>query len=363
MQERQFDEASLNSASHAPVQTPLNLVPELKLVAPVSPHQQIPTSQHVLALARQGERTSRAQREQTILQLQRLYGNRQTQRLLALARQRDALDDRASRPSGAAPSVEIQRVCMECDEKKKGEVQRKPLPNPSNSDFESKRISMEPTDCPSESTTGDVFALISDPAGGPGGFEDAGDQLGVEPLRMGNQTVMRTGAPDAGAAVGCAHPVNFTLGAAHDSGPDAIQVPISWDSSTGNLADLGNCTIREVVNYDAIPNPPFLWNPPNPTILSVPGSAGVAQDTHSYPPGLRAGITDPRAAGTMVAHQVYQFRCTGPGCSGGWEDLPGQNYTITRHVFPQYVRPNPWRYQITKTGVANGSREVEVPEP
>jgi hypothetical protein len=167
----------------------------------------------------------------------------------------------------------------------------------------------------------------------------------------------------AGGGAACAHPINFALGAAHDSGPDAIQIPITWDSSTGNLADLGNCTLREVVNYDPIPNPPFLWNPPNPTILTVPGTSGVAQDTHSYPPGLRTGITDPRVQGTMVAHQVYQCKCTGAGCTGAWETIPGQTYTITREVFPEFVWLNPWRYRITKTGVANGSREVEVPPP
>ena len=75
---------------------------------------------------------------------------------------------------------------------------------------------------------------------------------------------------------------------------------------------------------------------------------------------------EPRQSGTAVAHQQYQFRCTGPGCSGNWEDFPGQAYTITREVYPQFVRLNPWRYRITKDGVGNlfhYSREVAVPEP
>jgi hypothetical protein len=159
--------------------------------------------------------------------------------------------------------------------------------------------------------------------------------------------------------------VNWTHTNPRDFGPDAIRIDISWGSSTGSLADLGNCTVREVVSYDAIPNPPFLWNPPNPTILTVPGTAGAGMDTHSYPPGLQTGITNPREAGTMVAHQVYQFRCTGPGCSGTWTNIPGQAYTITRKVFPQYVWTNPWRYEITKIGGAgfSYSRQVEVPTP
>jgi hypothetical protein len=173
-------------------------------------------------------------------------------------------------------------------------------------------------------------------------------------------------APIAGVATPCTQPINWTHSGGTDVGECSIEIPISWESSTGNLADLTDCTVREVVRYDPIPNPPFIWNPPNPTILEVPGVDGAAQDTHSYPPGLRNGISNPRVAGTATAHQVYQFRCTGPGCSGNWEDFPNQRYTITREVFAQYVRLNPWRYRITKTGVGNTfsySRECEIPEP
>jgi hypothetical protein len=121
-----------------------------------------------------------------------------------------------------------------------------------------------------------------------------------------------------------------------------------------------------VVRYDAIPNPPFIWNPPNPTILTVPGMDGAAQDTHSYPPGLATGIASPRVQGTATAHQVYEYQCTGPGCSGGWTGFPGQTYDIVREVFPVYVYVNPWRYRITKTGTGAGntfsySREVPIP--
>ncbi|MBZ0303811.1 MAG: DUF4157 domain-containing protein [Anaerolineae bacterium] len=171
------------------------------------------------------------------------------------------------------------------------------------------------------------------------------------------------------AAPVCARPINWVHGpGAADHGADAIQINITWQSSTGNLADLSNCQVREVVNYDPIPNPPFIWNPPNPTILTVAGTAGAGQDTHSYPPGLKTGITNPRTDGTAVAHQVYQWRCTGTGCSGSWTDFPGESYDITREVFPEFVRLNPWRYRVTKQGTGTGntfnySRDVEIPEP
>jgi hypothetical protein len=173
--------------------------------------------------------------------------------------------------------------------------------------------------------------------------------------------------PAAPAPAACAHPVNWTHGpGAVDHGADGIRIQIAWGSSTGRLADLGNCTVREVVRYDPIPNPPFLWNPPNPTILTVPARLGGGQDTHSYPPGLQNGITNPRVAGTMIARQQYQYQCTGPGCSGTWIDFPNEAYTMTREVFAQFVRPNPWRYRITKAGVGNlfnYAREVAIPPP
>lgn len=176
-------------------------------------------------------------------------------------------------------------------------------------------------------------------------------------------------AGDAGAPAACARPIGWAHGPnSVDSGPDGIAIPISWQSSTGNLADLSNCQVREVVTYDPIPNPPFKWNPPNPTILTVDGTLGAGHDTHSYPIGLRTGITDPRVQGVMVAHQTYQWKCTAPGCPADWTDWPGETYDLTREVFPEFVRSNPWRYRITKLGTGagntfNASREVEVPDP
>lgn len=258
---------------------------------------------------------------------------------------------------------QIQRMCGACQEENRARIHGKLMVGRPGDEYEKEadRVAKELANGEAYANRGDVFVALDDTDDygdmGDGFHRDQGRKSGAELLQR------QDGGTDAGAPAACAQPVNFALGAAHDSGPDAIQIPISWDSSTGNLTDLSNCTIREVVNYDAIPNPPFLWNPPNPTILTVPGVNGAAQDTHSYPPGLKTGITNPRASGTMVAHQVYQFQCTGPGCSGTWQTLPGQTYTITREVFPEFVRLNPWRYRITKSGVANGSREVEVPEP
>jgi hypothetical protein len=163
----------------------------------------------------------------------------------------------------------------------------------------------------------------------------------------------------------CAHPTNFKLAPATDSGTHDIHINITWESSTGYLTDLLRCKTREVVTYDPIPNPPFLEQPVNPTEKERDAFLGEGGDTHRYTLGLRDGITRPRTAGTMVSHQVFQYRCTGEGCTNVWNDFPNQHYTITREVFPQYFRPNPWRYRVSKVGVDNDyhyAREVEVPE-
>ncbi len=213
---------------------------------------------------------------------------------------------------------------------------------------------------------------------GPTGAEGAAGQVatagtetpsgGLPPIKA-----MPAKAPPAKVApakpAACPHPVNWVHGPnAADEGPDGIGIDITWESSTGKLADLGHCEVREHVSYDPIPNPPFLWNPPNPTILKVAANLGAGHDTHSYPPGLKTGITNPREEGTMIAHQVYQWKCTGEGCTGNWTDFPGQTYELKREVFQRFVYVNPWRYRITKRGTGAGnafkySREVEIPEP
>jgi hypothetical protein len=201
-------------------------------------------------------------------------------------------------------------------------------------------------------SVGEIFAADQGP-----GTPASGPSAGAVAVAPG------PAVPGPGA---CAHPVNWTHTSASDNGPDGIRIPIKWDSSTRALADLSHCTVREIVRYDPIPNPPFKWNPPNPTILTVPAINGAGQDTHSYPPGLATGITTPRTEGTATAHQEYQYRCTGPGCSGMWTGFPSQTYDIIREVFARYVYTTPWRYRITKRGTGAGnmfsySREVPIP--
>jgi len=181
--------------------------------------------------------------------------------------------------------------------------------------------------------------------------------------RIFRQTPPGSPAPQAPPPAPCVQPINFTLAPGVDNGVAGFYVGITWTSSTGPLADLSHCDTREVVTYDPIPAP-FLLRPPNPTILNVPAVEGRGGDTHGYPDLSSSGLSRPLVDGTMVSRQVYQYRCTGPGCNGVWTDFPNQHYTITRRVFPQFFRLNPWRFRVTKAGTDNSysySREVEVP--
>ena len=81
------------------------------------------------------------------------------------------------------------------------------------------------------------------PYGGGCGGADQFQAAGEEPAADIRDQAAPAPAPPAPA---CAQPVGWTHGgggAVRDSGPDAIQIDISWRSSPGNLADLGNCTV------------------------------------------------------------------------------------------------------------------------
>jgi hypothetical protein len=111
----------------------------------------------------------------------------------------------------------------------------------------------------------------------------------------------------------CPVPTNWKETSATDIGNGTLEVNFTWESSTGDLTDLKDCTISERVTY---PGPsPFIWpSPPwngdgsvNPTILTVSATAGAAHDDHTtkgflkpYPPDLPT---------TFTATQEYSYVC------------------------------------------------------
>lgn len=161
------------------------------------------------------------------------------------------------------------------------------------------------------------------------------------------RTYEYTTTPEAPTEVPCAVPTNFRQTAASDAGNGTLHFEYAWDSSTGNLADLSQCTVGEKVDYDPadipFPSPPFrALSPPNPTILNVPGADGMAQDNHSTPgPFVR-----PYRAASITATQIYRYNC--PCKSGGaWQTLAGP-INIVRSVSQN--TDGTWKFTITKSG-------------
>lgn len=148
-----------------------------------------------------------------------------------------------------------------------------------------------------------------------------------------------------GADEGAAVPVNLRMEPARTALPDGgMVVHMRWDSSTGELGDFrsSEAQLREIVRYDPRPNPPFtqpiaasdpLVVQLNPMYLPQ----GRAPDTHV---GRRTTLL--RATGSLVAHQVYEFR---RNPREAWQALA--RFTITRTV---YQRRGRWFYRVAKAG-------------
>lgn len=148
----------------------------------------------------------------------------------------------------------------------------------------------------------------------------------------------------------CVCPVitNFRQTGTHDAGNGVLHFDYAWDSSTGDLTDLGSCTLSELVQYNAadLPaqSPPFPagFNPPNPTILSVPASDGVAQDNHS----VGAPFVKPYVNASFTAVQRYRSTC--PCANGGNPVVIDGPINIVRSVNAN--GNGTFNYTITKSG-------------
>ncbi|HEX5411140.1 MAG TPA: hypothetical protein VFZ27_04695 [Terriglobia bacterium] len=146
-----------------------------------------------------------------------------------------------------------------------------------------------------------------------------------------------------------ATPTNFHQVDESAEAGGVLHFDYAWGSSSGNLADLTNCTVNEKVSYPGTqnpyvwPDPPWNTATPNPTIAPnppVPGTDGAASDNHS--PGT---FVKPYQAANFNASQIYQYSCTG-GISG---TLMGP-LTISRSVSQN--SNGTWKYMITKSGAS-----------
>jgi hypothetical protein len=99
----------------------------------------------------------------------------------------------------------------------------------------------------------------------------------------GRQTTYVNANPGASCNVEppCAYPVNFRQTSVTELPNGVLQFQYAWDSNTGNIADLSNCMVGEIVTYpdgDPFnwPSPPYASNSgnDNPEIREVNGNLG-----------------------------------------------------------------------------------------
>jgi hypothetical protein len=114
-------------------------------------------------------------------------------------------------------------------------------------------------------------------------------------------------------------PTNFTLSSAVDAGGGDLHMVWAWESSTGNLGDLTQCTVSEFVTYPGPDSPPgyYPWPTPfpatstaDPTTGSVPATDGTAADDHDLNGKFDTDFRKPYFANSFVADQQIGYVCT-----------------------------------------------------
>jgi len=114
-------------------------------------------------------------------------------------------------------------------------------------------------------------------------------------------------------------PTNMHQTYVEDMGDGVLYFEYDWESTTGDLADLGNCRVGEKVDYQGGGNPYCFPSPPwaagtcrdNPYFSSHLATSGGFGDIHT--PG---SFTKPYQVDSVTATQVYQYHC-GPDCCMG----------------------------------------------
>lgn len=164
-------------------------------------------------------------------------------------------------------------------------------------------------------------------------------------LRIKAEVNGKTKALSLGFSV-CCHPIDYTDTFLRDlNEPDRIGVVVQdgWSSDNGNIADLNDTEISEVVAHDGqIDTPPF------PTLHAINAhNSGYLRgdkftaDTHSMP---RSYITL-GTAGIMEANQLCIYRCN--CCAAVDIPMPNSGFKRTHRVFQSSGR---WKHRTEKIG-------------
>ena len=166
---------------------------------------------------------------------------------------------------------------------------------------------------------------------------------GVDIRQKSDSQTLRGCEPSRSAS---AVPTNFRQTAGRDAGGGILHFEYTWDSSTGNRADLSGCEVGEHVSYLGPspfprPSPPFpSGSVSNPTIIWIAGTDGAFNDNH------RTGnmsFVKPYSASTYTATQYYRYRCN----RGSPVNLMGP-ISIVRAVSRK--SDGNYKFRITKSG-------------
>jgi len=138
-------------------------------------------------------------------------------------------------------------------------------------------------------------------------------------------------------------------------GPGDLFWHYSWNSTDGNLAHLAGETVNENVTCTASTDiPPFGWQPPPLTDISVHAENGVCTDDNTY--GAHEGDTPAQSfvknymASSFSLTQTFKF--LDPATSSSEQDLPNNPgpLTITDSVYPDSSSPSGYSFMVTKDG-------------
>lgn len=152
-------------------------------------------------------------------------------------------------------------------------------------------------------------------------------------------------------------PVNFQTFQEVPLPDGTLQFSYTWQSSTGNLADIASCLVGETVYYPGTTDP-YVWPTPmvqqtrNPTPLYVPGNNSGSNSTtaglgdYNKPP---ASYSKPYSTASFNATQTLQWEC--PNYNGGNYNRFVPDITISRAIFLD--TDGKWKYTISKSGYAN----------
>ncbi|HET9777141.1 MAG TPA: carboxypeptidase regulatory-like domain-containing protein, partial [Gemmatimonadaceae bacterium] len=157
----------------------------------------------------------------------------------------------------------------------------------------------------------------------------------------------------------CAVPINFRVTKpGRDVGGGVLEFKYEWESSTGVLADLSSCQMKEQLLYPLDPNNPnipqtFHWPLPwsgtdqSPSVGTLPATTGFFFDDHASHPN-NGTLSPPYSNASFTVVQRYIYVCP---CKNGGAPVE----VWPKNPIVRTVSKNPngsFRYTVTKDGAS-----------